>query len=163
MLALACALVVAGCGGRDESRNDARPLTFEELTDTTGLSAGPEVIKTFEPYRMENQVLRARGRLRFPDGTKVQLSVYPAGATTLVARVQFEVIDGAFETPPMIGTSGPLPHGAYHFELLTYFNSGWQPPEVLQQTDHGRRLRGPGITRGRSGEAAFVHTEDHTL
>ena len=74
-----------------------------------------------------------------------------------------EYLEDLHPTPPMIGTRGPLPHGAYHFELLTYFNSGWQPPEVLQETDDGRRLRGPGITRARGGETAFVHTEDHTL
>jgi len=160
---MACALSLAGCGRREAAREDSAPLTFEELVDTTGLSRGPEVVKTFEPYRMENHALRARGRLRFPDGTRVQLSIYPAGQTTLLARVQFEVVDGGFDTPPILGPRGPLPEGAYHFELLTYFDSAWQPPEVMEETGNGRRLRGPGITRGRNGEAAFVHTEEHSL
>lgn len=159
----ACVLTIAGCGRRESEPNETRPLTFEELTDTTGLSQGPEVVRTFEPYRMDNMALRARGRLRFPDGTRLQLSVYPAGQTTLLARIQFEVSGGQFDTPPILSPTGPLPHGHYHFELLTYFDRAWQPPEVLKETDNGRNLRGPGITRGRNGEAAFVHTEDHRL
>jgi hypothetical protein len=159
----ACVLTIAGCGRRESAPAEKNTPTFEELADTTGLSEGPEVIRTFEPYRMENQALRARGRLRFPDGTRVQLSVYPVGTTTLLARVQFEVSGGQFDTPPILGSGGPLPHGHYHFELMTYFDRAWQPPEVMEATGNGRDLRGPGITRGRNGEAAFVHTEDHRL
>jgi len=159
----ACVLTIAGCGRRESEPKETRPLTFEELSDTTGLSQGPEVVRTFEPYRMDNMALRARGRLRFPDGTRVQLSIYPVGEATLLARTQFEVVDERFDTPPILGSSGPLPDGAYRFELLTYFEQAWQPPEVMEQTGNGRRLRGPGFTRGRNGEAAFVHTEEHRL
>ena len=159
----ACVLIIAGCGRRESASKEPKPLTFEELTDTTGLTEGPEVVKTFEPYRMDNHAMRARGRLRFPDGTRLQLSIYPVGKATLLARVQFEVVDGRFDTPPILGQTGPLPEADYHFELLTYFDRAWQPPEVLQQTGDGRDLRGPGITRGRNGEPAFVYTEDHRL
>ena len=163
VLVAAFALGIGGCGGREREPREAPPLTFEEIHDTTGLSKGPEVVRTFEPYRMENGAMRARGRLAFPDGTRIQLTVFPVGGQQMLARVQFEVYDGGFDTPPILGPKGPLPEGNYHFELMTFFEQSWQPPDVMEKTGNGRDLRGPGITRGRNGEAAFVHTEDHRL
>jgi hypothetical protein len=152
------ALIGLGCGRSEPKRDE--PLTMEELRDTSGLSRGAAIVRTLEVYRMENGALRARGALRFPDGTRVQLVVYPIGKQQPLATTQFEVQGGRFDTAPMIGPQGPLPSGRYRFELLTYFESAWQPPEVLEKTNQGRDIRGPGITRGQDGVAAFYYTEE---
>jgi len=160
-IALVAAIVAEGCGRSGKSK--AHPLTFEELSDTTGLSKGAPVLAQFEPYRLANGVVRVRGALRFPDDTRVQISVRDPYTRTIVAQCQVLVENGRFDTPPIIGEKGPLPIGNYHFELLAHFNTVWQLPNVLAATDTGRSLRGPGITRGRMGQPAFFLEEDRRL
>jgi len=161
------ALTVIGCGGekkKDEPRE--RVLTFEELAkerDTTGLSQGGAIVRSFEPYRMENGAVRIRGELGFPDGTVFQIAIFRPGEPRPFMRVQSEVVHGHFDTPPIIGTNGPLAKGTYHFELTVFFDSSLQPPAVLQKTGDGRDLRGPGVTRDRNGIPAFSYAEDRHL
>jgi hypothetical protein len=143
-----------------------RALTFEELErlqDTTGLTRGAALLRSFEPYRLPNQLIRVRGEMNVPDGTRLQVSIYVPETTELLSRVQFEIRDHRFHSPPLLGPAGPLPAGRYEFELMTIFDSAWQPPAVLRATDDGKRLRGPGITRGRSGIAAYLHQEEFHL
>lgn len=162
-LCVAAVLMATSCGRRETQPEPSESLTFEQLDDTTGLNRGQPIVRTFEPYRMENGAIRVRGKLDFPDGTMLQISVYQAGQTTLLTRVQFEVQDGRFDTPPIIGERGPLPRGDYRFLMHTYFDSAWQPPAVMEETRSGRNLRGPGMTRGANGETAYTYDEDHTL
>jgi hypothetical protein len=157
---LALAVAVAGCGG---GRPKDSALTIEELSDTTGLSRGAPLLRGFEPYRMANGVLRVRGTLDFPDDTRIQISVLQQRTGALLYRVQMDVRNRRFDSPPIIGARGPLPEDDYRFEVLAHFNDAWQPARVLAETDQGRALRGPGITRGRNGEAAFLLVEERRL
>lgn len=157
---LALALVAAGCGG---GRPKDSALTIEELSDTTGLTRGAPLLRGFEPYRMKNGVLRVRGTLDFPDDTRIQVSVLHKATGAVIYRVQMEVRNRRFDSPPIIGERGPLPVDDYRFEVLAHFNDAWQPARVLAETDHGHALRGPGITRGRNGDAAFLLVEERRL
>jgi hypothetical protein len=157
-LTLVLALAAAGCG-RDAGQDE--PLTFEELRDTTGLTRGRPLLRAFEPYRMPNGVLRVRGTADLPEGTRLQISVQRGDA--VLYRVHVHVRNHRFDSPPIIGERGPLPEDDYRFEVLAHFNDAWQTPEVLRATDDGRALRGPGITRGTHGEAAFLLIEEKRL
>jgi len=164
---LACALVLvlgglpAGCGGHTEKA--AQELSFEKLPDTTGLSAGPAVLERFEPYRMSNGAVRVSGRVRLPDGTKLQIAIKQPGGRVSVAMAQVFVRSSQFDTPPLLGEKGPLPEGDYRFELLGHFDSLWQNPDVMRAMDGGVNLRGPGITRARDGSAALFLTREARL
>jgi hypothetical protein len=161
VIAIVLALLAAGCG-RGRAPED-QPLRLEELRDTTGLTAGRPLIRTFEPYRMSNGVLRVRGQVDFPDGTRLQVSIHERAGGRLVQRFQVVVRNRKFDSPPLIGHGGPLPVADYRFEVLTHFNDAWQPPEVLRETDDGHALRGPGITRGNQGEAVFRLVEESRI
>jgi len=161
-----CVGLAAGCGRESPPRARDRVLTFEELEkerDTTGLSQGGALVRKFEPYRMENGAARVHGELGFPDGTVLQISVSRPGERSPLMRVQSEVVRGRFDTPPIIGTRGPLATGTYHFELTVFFEPSLQPPSVMRRTGNGRDLRGPGITRDRNGIPAFTYSEDRRL
>ena len=58
---------------------------------------------------------------------------------------------------------GPIPVDLYRFDVLAHFNSAWQPEDVLRATDGGRKLRGPGMTRGTAGQPSFVLHEERRL
>lgn len=161
VIALALLLGLTGCGkqrGRQESA-----LTFEERTDTTGLSKGQPILTRVEPYRMPNGLLRIRGQVEMPDGVRIQVSIYPKSTGALVGRLQVLVADRRFDSPPILGPNGPLPRGTYRFEFLALFNEAWQTTEVLNRTAWGRKLHGPGMTRDRVGGAAFSLVEERTL
>lgn len=147
------ALAVTGCGG-NRPPND-QPLSFEELTDTTGLSKGVDLVRDFEPYRLGGGALRIRGRVNLPDDTRLQVSILRPPGDRVVLRCQVVVQDGRFDSSPLVSSAGPLPVADYRFEVLAHFNDAWQPPHVLRDTDQGRTLRGPGMTRGIHGEAVF--------
>jgi hypothetical protein len=163
---LACALALvllapAGCGRGKPAR---QPLRFEDLgRDTAGLTRGRPLLDALEPYRMKNGVLRVRGAMNLPDGARIQLSIYRKDSNQMVSCVQFTVANHCFDSPPIIGPRGPLPVADYRFEVLVHFNSTWQPENVMRATHDGLALRGPGITRARSGEAAFFHSEERHL
>jgi hypothetical protein len=167
-LALA-ALAASGCGG-GESRQ-ASELTLEELepggaapqVDTAALSRGQPLLTTFEPYRLPNGAIRVRGRLGFPDGTRVQLSLLRRPDLALQARTQVRIDAGGFESNDLFGGTGPLPRSDYRIELLAHFNDVWQSADVMRATGDGKRLRGPGITRGAGDQAAFLMHQDVTL
>jgi hypothetical protein len=149
-----------GCGRR-QARDTA--LSFEDLSDTAGLSQGAPILTTFEPYRITGQALRVRGTADLPDGTRLQVSIVrvATGETVLVAQMTVE--DKAFETAPLMGSRGPLPVDLYRFDMLAHFNPAWQPEQVLRATHDGRSLRGPGITRGTGGQPAFFLREERRL
>lgn len=150
---------MAGC-----SREKPQPpLTFEQLPDTTGLSAGGAIVDRLEPSRMANGAVRVTGSARLPDSTKLQLSIRAPGGGVALAMAQVWVMGGRFDTPPLLGDHGPLPRGRYRLEVLTQFNPDWQPERVLRETTHGQALRGPGITRARNGDAALFLTREGDL
>jgi hypothetical protein len=93
----------------------------------------------------------------------LQISLYPHGTEDLAGRVQVVVQHHRFETPPVIGSTGPLPRGRYRVEYLALFNAAWQTPDVMRVTHDGKDLRGPGITRDRAGGAAFYLVEERRL
>ena len=161
MVALIALAPLAGCGQR---REQATPeLKFEQLGDTAGLSQGKPLLTRIEPYRMPGGTLRVRGEVEFPDGVRLQISLFRSGTKQLLARVQVVVEGHRFDSPPIMGTSGPLPRGPYRFEYLALFNEAWQTPEVMRLTNEGRDLRGPGVSRDRVGGAAFYLVEERTL
>ncbi len=156
-------LALPGCGRRHEAGSRAGGgLTFEQLADTAGLSAGEPIVESFEAYRMDNGALRVKGRARLPDGARLHVAVRRAGGRSALAMVQVTLEDGTFDSPPMIGERGPLPKGRYAFEISAQFIPEWQPPEVLRATDDGRALRGPGMTRTRQGGAMLWLVEEMT-
>lgn len=153
-------VLLAGCGGEPRRSSE---LSFERLGDTTGLSRGAPLLAGFEPYRMDNGALRVRGKLAFPDGTRLQVAVKRPGENVTVQMVQVNVEDGQFDSPPMLGERGPLPKERYTFELTALFTPEWQSPQVLRATDDGRALKGPGIGRTKQGVASFRLIEERTL
>lgn len=161
---LALTLLLAGCGGGGE--RSASELRLEELSpaargpDTSGLSRGRPLLTALEPYRLPNGAIRVRGRLDFPDGTRVQISLHRRSDQALIARTQVRVEGRAFESGDLFGERGPHPEDDYRIELLSHFNETWQPAEVLRATGDGRRLRGPGITRGAADQAAFLLNQE---
>ena len=135
-------------------------LSFEDLSDTLGLSRGAPILTSFEPYRITGRALRVRGTASLPAGARLQISIVrvATGETLLIAQVTIE--DKAFETAPLVGPRGPFPVDFYRFDVLAHFNAAWQPEQVLRATHDGRSLRGPGSTRGTGGQAAFfLHKE----
>jgi hypothetical protein len=94
---------------------------------------------------------------------RIQVTLFPKGGTSVLARSQAIVRNGGFETAPLMGPDGPLPVGAYRVELLSLFIPSWQSADVLRRTGEGRRLRGPGMTRDRAGAPAFHRAEEVTL
>lgn len=158
-LALVLVPALAGCG-RGQRR--VPELQFETESDTTGLSHGPAILTSFDPVRYPNGLLQLRGGLRFPDGTRVQISLYRPGDDRPVQRVQVSVANGRFESAPLLGDRGPLPVATYRVEFLAHFNPAWQPAGVLDATRDGRDLRGPGMTRG-TLEAAFLLNREQRI
>ena len=159
--ALAAALALAGCGRRSEE--PGLELSFEKLPDSTALAQGEPILERFEPYRMSNGAVRVTGRVRLPDGMRLQIAIRQPGGRTAVALAHVSVQGSQFDTPPLLGEDGPLPEGRYRFELLTHFNADWQSPEVLRAVGGGLGLRGPGVTRARDGGAALYLTREARL
>jgi hypothetical protein len=159
LCACLAAAALAGCS-RPKPQASEGGLTFEKLADTVGLAQGDPLVSEFEPYRLSDGSMRIRGRLDFPNGTRVQIAIKsPAGGTSL-AMAQVTVDNRQFETPPLMGPEGPLPVAKYRFEITSHFTSDWQDPGVLRATNDGRALRGPGITRTGRGGAAFYLVEE---
>jgi len=148
-LLLGLALTVAGCG-RSTARGSGA-LTFEELPDSATLSHGEPLLNRLDATRLNGGAMVVRGALRLPDGTRIQLTVSDAATRRTRESLQTTVRAGAFETPPFMAKTGPLPAGRYRIELLAYFNAAWQPDDVLRATDNGRNLRGPGVQATRAG------------
>jgi hypothetical protein len=159
----AAVLAVAGCG---ESK-PPQELSFERLDDatedTSGLSRGAPLVAKLEPYRVDQGAVRVRGSADLPDSTRLEITLYRRGTRDPVARCHVSVLDRGFDSPPLRGSEGALPSGEYTIEVLAHFSDTMQPPSVLATTDGGRRLRGPGMTRGRFGIPAFQIVEDHRL
>ena len=154
-------LALAGCGRSESDRSSS--LEFERLSDTAGITRGAPILGAFEPYRMSSGAVRVRGTAELPDGTRLQISIYPRNGHEMVQGVQVTIADHRFDSPPVIGDRGPLPAGDYRFELHASFTETTQPPDVLRATDRGRTLRGPGITRDRLGRPMFVLTREVRL
>jgi len=160
LCAVAAALLIASCGSKKAEK--PQNLTFERLDagDTTGWTKGPALLRSFEVIRDQAGALRARGTVDLPDGTRLELNVYPPRGASVLARTQFEVHGGSFETPPLHGFEGPLPQQTYHFQLRGFFDPAVQPPQVMVALEGGRKLRGPGMVEGPNGLIAFVHDEE---
>ena len=146
--------------GRDKPASE---LSFESLPDTSGLSAGADVVQEFEPYRMANGAVRVKGRVRVPDGTLIQIAIKSPKGQVSMAMAQVRVQGQWFDTPPLLGENGPLPKGEYRFELLSHFTPMWQGAEGEGALRAGPSLRGPGITRARDGAAALYLVKEARL
>ena len=166
-LAAGMMLLLAGCGGApgrgSGGEKGAQELSFERLPDTTGLSRGAPILESLEASRMSSGAVRVTGRVRLPDGTKLQVAIKQPGGRVSLAMAQVFVQDKRFDTPPLLGENGPLPRGEYHLELLGHFDPDWQSADVLRAMGDGLALRGPGITRARNGRAALFLTRDALL
>jgi hypothetical protein len=159
-LAMGLLLSLAGCG---RGERPAQELSFERLPDTTGLARGEPILVSFEASRMASGAVRVSGRVRLPDGTKLQIAIKEPGGRVSVAMAQVFVQGERFDTPPLIGDHGPLAKGDYDVELLGHFDHDWQTSEVLRAMGGGMNLRGPGITRARDGSAALFLTREARL
>ncbi len=158
---LTCAaLLLASCGGEKKPASD---LTFETLPDTTGLGNGAPVLEGFEPYRMANGAVGVKGHARLPDGTRLQIAIKEPKGEVSVAMAHVYVQGGQFDSPPLIGATGPLPKGPYRFEVLAHFRPDQQAPEVLRAVKDGAALRGPGITRASDGRIALYLVQEARL
>jgi len=156
---LPIAIALVGC----ERKAPEPELTFESSADTSGLSQGADVMASFEPYRMDNGAVRVRGRMRLPDSSKVEIRIERPDRPVAVAMAHAEVLGGQFDSPPMLGDGGPLPHGEYRYHVRVIFDDAWQPVRVLRETANGTSLRGPGMTRARDGRAMLVLERKGTL
>jgi hypothetical protein len=112
---------------------------------------------------MDNGAVRVRGRMRLPDSTKVEIRIERPDRPIAVAMAHAEVLGGQFDSPPMLGEAGPLPHGAYRYQVRVIFDEAWQPLRVLHETASGASLRGPGMTRTREGGAMLALEREGTL
>jgi hypothetical protein len=155
-------IAIAGCG-RSGARARSGDLSFESLSDTAGLAQGAPILDAIEPYRLPNGLVRVRGRVQLPDGTRLQISIVRKADHVMVSRLQVLIAQQRFDSPPVLGERGPIPQGDYAFELRAEFNDVWQSPAVMAATRGGRDLRGPGMTRDRAGEPVFVLTRDGRL
>ncbi|MGH7742566.1 MAG: hypothetical protein ACRENS_11165 [Candidatus Eiseniibacteriota bacterium] len=152
---LALGLAAVAACGRSGERHNTTSLTFETLSDTTGLGLGAPLLTAFEPYRLPTGQVRARGVARFPDGTRLQISILRESDQSVVMRMQVPVMGGRFDSPPVMGEKGPLAEGGYAFDVLARFDDDWQPPQVMIASDRGRALHGPGMGRDRDGVPEF--------
>ncbi len=103
--AAALLVLLAGCGGEPKRSSE---LSFERMSDTSGLTQGAPLLAAFEPYRMDNGAMRVRGKLAFPDGTRLQVAVKRPGESVTVQMVQVTVEGGQFDSPPMVSERGTL-------------------------------------------------------
>ena len=159
-------IALAGCGGSNPPSDRAGrtdSLRFDLVEDTTGLTRGDALLTDFEVFRDAAGAVRARGRMDLPDGARLQITLYRPGEREAAARTQVIVRERRFESVPILSGTQTLPSDLYRIELATYFDSSWQPPEVMTATRDGRALKGPGVVRGNNGLAAFVHTEERRL
>ncbi len=154
------ALSSASCGRRSER---ARALSFEQLTDTTGLTGGGPILLSLEPYRITGRAVRVRGSVALPDGTRLQVAIVRVSTGETLITAQATIEKSAFETPPLMTDQGPLPEDLYRFEVSAQFNQAWQPPEVLRATQNGLALHGPGMRRGTAGQTGFFLSQERRL
>ncbi|HVP14578.1 MAG TPA: hypothetical protein VMS88_03475 [Terriglobales bacterium] len=159
LLALLLLVGATDCG----RRHGSRPLSFEEVPDTAGLSHGAPIITSFQPQRITGNAVLVRGSAALPDGARLQIRLVRARTGEVVYVTQVTVQDRAFETGAIFGPDGPLPVGLYRFELSAYFDPASQPASVLRATRDGTSLRGPGVTRARRGQPAFFLREETRL
>ena len=154
--------LLAGCDGRGKPSAGDSGLTFERLTDMTGLSNRAATVESFDAYRLPDSSLRVKARVRLPEGTRVQVAVKsgPGGAALAVVRAM--IMRGEIVSPPMIAESGPLPVGRYQFEISAQFTAGWQSREILRVTHDGKSLRGPEIVRTPNGGTMFWLVQEMT-
>lgn len=155
------AAMLAGCGEHHDQANTA--LRLERLPDTSGMTRGAPLLTHLEPYRMSNGLLRVRGTLNVPDGVRLQITIYRKDPPQMIGRVQVITTHQRFDSPPILVNGAPPPPGAYRFECLALFNAAWQDPGVLWSTHNGLDLHGPGVTRDRTGGAAFFIAEERSL
>ena len=151
------AAALAGCGRRSQTQQD---LTFERVADTTGLSAGPALLAGLEGTRMANGALRVHGTIHLPDSTRIQVAIRTAVGGVSMAMAQVPVVGGGFDTPPLLGDTGPLPRGRYVLEVSAHFDGDWQSPRVLRAV---AGLHGAGMTRTRNGVPMLLLSREQAL
>ncbi len=164
LASLSAGLALAGCGGKKNAGPQSLGFEFDSTTtDTAKLAQGKPLLSDFEPYRASTGAIRVRGKFALPDGARLQVSVRRADGRE-VGREQVLLRGGGFDTPPFLGPDQhPLPPATYQFEISTQFNSVWQPANVLEATRSGLTLTGPGVRRGRLGEAEYRITMEKAL
>ena len=90
------------------------------------------LLTSLEVNRDRVGALVLTGRVLLPPGTKITVYVRHAGAKKDVAQGEAHVGEnGAFTTEAFTDAGAPFKRGAYRVEVLSYFNEGWQSPEVL--------------------------------
>lgn len=155
--AVLAVLACAGCGKSQESQS---ALSFETLADTSGLTTGRAIVDSLVTVRMDGGALRVHGGAELPDGTRLRVAVRQPGEPATLAMAEVEVEGRRFESPPLVGESGPLAPGRYLVEVTARFTTESQSQAVLRATGGGRSLRGPGITRDRNGDAMFFLSQE---
>jgi hypothetical protein len=166
---IAFAAVLAGCGERPAARDDA-PSPPEAAApsaavqpDTSRDGAAFVAVYPSGPYD-ELRVVRATdgalvvgGATRFPDGTRIAVTLLRTGArgpeAAALSRATVEL--GRFMSGPLAPTGGAVPPGVHTIRLTVPFGPDDQSAEVLQATDSGRRFEGPGAQVGADGR--LVH------
>ena len=158
------ALALGGCGGHKADTPQDLGFQFDSTAvDTAALVRGTPLLSRFEPYRASNGALRVRGRFALPDGARLQISLRRRADGREIGREQVLVVAGAFDTPPFLDHGKAFPEDDYQFEFSTQFNRVWQPENVLAATRSGLSLSGPGMRRGRLGEAIYRLTMEQRL
>ncbi len=153
-------LVLAGCGARGDSSAGDSPLTFERLTGSPLFSNDGPVLDRLDAFRMSDGALRVKAVARLPEGTRTQVAIKSGPDHAALVSVNALVRHGEILSPPMMTETGPLPAGQYQFEISAQFAAGWQSPQVLRATDHGKRLKGPGTLRTRGGGTMVLLAEE---
>ncbi len=177
LLACAVAFAAAGCGERPPARDDS-PSPPEVAApsptvkpDTSRDGAAFVAIYTAGPYdelrmvRATDGALVVGGSTRFPDGTRITVSLLRDGPRGLEAmttsRATVEL--GQFMSGPLVPLAGPVPQGMYVIRLTTPFGETDQAPEVLRAADSGRRFEGSGTQAAPDGRIVHETTLEAPL
>ena len=115
------------------------------------------------PYE-EVRVVRATdgalvvgGTCRFPDGTRITLTLLREGPNgpEPAATSRATVTLGRFMGGPLLPFGGAVLRGLHVIRMTVPFGPGDQTPEVLRAADEGRRFDGPGS--GTVADGRIVH------
>ncbi|MHB0998281.1 MAG: hypothetical protein ACYC27_03465 [Armatimonadota bacterium] len=108
-----CFIILSGCAKKET----AKTSSFIRLNATAvrNISGGLVIM----------------GSTNLPDGTKIGVELYKDNK--LEAK-DFDVFvkSGKFKSTGFMNKTKPISQGPYRVHILSYFNSSWQSPEVLE-------------------------------
>jgi len=108
--------------------------------------------------------LRVTGLCNLPAATQMEVRVLD-GDTVVAIDYPVTVIEGRFETRPLLNQGRPFTPGTFRIRVKADFADRWQPPPVLLVVGSlGQRLQGPLMQKPEDATGAtLTYTEDFTV